>query len=484
MIGFLPRFYSDELLYSLFARYAVRSGYLTYRSAAEDIYLYPLKKPNIEFINPLTDDLIATLTIDLPLSEIVLKHTMFPYYARFLPYMRMKSAFDAALTMNSKDLYNLLPLPKNRPVSVLRFCPICAYEDRQANNETYWHRSHQLFGIDVCAKHGCYLINTDVSLKSKSKPASVTAEEVVPDNSEKIFTHNKLEQTIARYVNDVFQSELQFDNPTTTGEYLQSRLIGTPYLSRRSKARNITLMQKDFIAYYQSINLCDFSEIWQIQKVFTNYRYNPFEICLFALFLGVTAEELAHMEITFTEPNNRFDEQIKALHNKGYNYRQIAIKMNASYDVVKKIGSGQYFEKQVRKPKDKITKLGRTPKGWNVIDNQTLSAVKELITRLNGVNGDKPIKVTYGTVERLLGLPSRSIDKLSRCKAYISKHIEPQERYWARLVAWRAKQLSKQEITYSSICKYINIRRENFNACLRYLTDFIEKDIADMIKGL
>ena len=38
MIGFFPEFYEDELLYSLLARYYIRSGYLNYVYAAEDLF--------------------------------------------------------------------------------------------------------------------------------------------------------------------------------------------------------------------------------------------------------------------------------------------------------------------------------------------------------------------------------------------------------------------------------------------------------------
>jgi len=39
----------------------------------------------------------------------------------------------------------------------MRVCPLCVKEDRERYGETYWHLSHQLQGIDVCHKHGCYL---------------------------------------------------------------------------------------------------------------------------------------------------------------------------------------------------------------------------------------------------------------------------------------------------------------------------------------
>ena len=51
MLGFLPEIYPDELLYSLMARYANRSGYLLYRAVAEELFFKPKELPNILFLN-------------------------------------------------------------------------------------------------------------------------------------------------------------------------------------------------------------------------------------------------------------------------------------------------------------------------------------------------------------------------------------------------------------------------------------------------
>ena len=54
MIGFMPEIYPDELLYSRFARYYERSGYMAYIFAAEDLFQNKNERPDVEFINRLT----------------------------------------------------------------------------------------------------------------------------------------------------------------------------------------------------------------------------------------------------------------------------------------------------------------------------------------------------------------------------------------------------------------------------------------------
>ena len=54
MIGFMPDFYPDELVYSLLARYYQRSGYLAYRYAAEELFEDPSARQDMYFLPRLT----------------------------------------------------------------------------------------------------------------------------------------------------------------------------------------------------------------------------------------------------------------------------------------------------------------------------------------------------------------------------------------------------------------------------------------------
>ena len=71
MIGFFPIIYDDELIYSHLSRYYAKSGYLVYRSVAEDLFVYSTNKPSIEFCNSLTSDLLDNITQIMPLQEYI-----------------------------------------------------------------------------------------------------------------------------------------------------------------------------------------------------------------------------------------------------------------------------------------------------------------------------------------------------------------------------------------------------------------------------
>lgn len=142
MIAYFPSPYPDELLYSQLARYYTKSGYLAYTYAAQDLFAEKTLKPDIEFINKLRPDALMVVTNIKSLEEIVLNHTMFPYYGRFIGLERRQKAYRSLISMDGKHR-NLLPIPVNKNRH-LRYCPLCAANDRDTYGETYWHRIHQL----------------------------------------------------------------------------------------------------------------------------------------------------------------------------------------------------------------------------------------------------------------------------------------------------------------------------------------------------
>ena len=124
MIGFFPEPYPDELLYSLFSRYYVRSGYNKYVFAAEELFANRAVRPSFEFFPALKKEVIEQLTKEITLEEIVYKHTMFPYYCRFLPEERKRAALDVLLRMDS-GYNNIVLLPKRKAIATMRYCPEC-----------------------------------------------------------------------------------------------------------------------------------------------------------------------------------------------------------------------------------------------------------------------------------------------------------------------------------------------------------------------
>ena len=148
MIAYFPELYEDELLYSILSRYVVHKGIAVYRSAAEELFTKPKEFPEKEFINALQPEILERLCKGKPLEQIIMEHTMTPYYIRFLPKEKREKARARLIRMEG-DYKNLLAIPKMRlnRNKYLRYCPQCVKEDREKYGETYWHRKHQILSL-------------------------------------------------------------------------------------------------------------------------------------------------------------------------------------------------------------------------------------------------------------------------------------------------------------------------------------------------
>ena len=62
MLGIFPEPYKDELIYSVLARYYVRSGYAKYVFVAEDLFLKRSVRPSFEYLPALSDEVVDQLT--------------------------------------------------------------------------------------------------------------------------------------------------------------------------------------------------------------------------------------------------------------------------------------------------------------------------------------------------------------------------------------------------------------------------------------
>ena len=83
MITFFPSFYPDELLYSIFSRYHVYSGFMYYRHTSEDLLENLNANPSIMFLNPMTEEIMNILLKGTSFHELIFNHTMFPYFFKF-----------------------------------------------------------------------------------------------------------------------------------------------------------------------------------------------------------------------------------------------------------------------------------------------------------------------------------------------------------------------------------------------------------------
>lgn len=306
MIAYLPELYPDELAYSWFCRYYAHSGYLTHKSALEDILYKRHNNPSKEFLGRLSLDMTEAIKRKHTIEDIILKHTMVPQYARFIPLDQKKNAVFH-IGYDFCDAHHLFAiLPRHETDAFLKYCPICADEDRQKYGETYWHRLHQLRNVQMCAKHGCLLQNSTVSAKSEGDFTLCPAETNI-ETEDPVMERNRDRYDFTKYICDVFDSPVDFEKDTPISAVLYNAMKKSRYMKSSGKSRYTKQLADDMQMFYQNIGLPDIASIYQIQRVLLGDRYDFSVVCQIAYYLGMSISELTAPTLTEKEVSEEQD---------------------------------------------------------------------------------------------------------------------------------------------------------------------------------
>ena len=166
MIGHFPiLLYEDELFCSICARLNDHMRYPSIRGLRED--LFGGKGVNRKaYLPSRLDHLVSMLPPGYRLStdDIIDKHTILPFYSPFLPADRVNAIRMGMHTdkgQHTKRIGDTFRLPVF--VRHLRYCPLCVEEER-TKSECYWHRIHNVPGVEVCPMHCTWLEESDTDI--------------------------------------------------------------------------------------------------------------------------------------------------------------------------------------------------------------------------------------------------------------------------------------------------------------------------------
>lgn len=308
MICIFPDPYPDELLYSVCARYHDIMQYPNSLTATNDFFGSGTISAVVDLPNRL-EYLVSVLPPGhlYSVDEFIDEHTMFPLYSPFLSSERaslvredMRRGGDNRVSarIGLKTSYSAKP-------SWLRFCPACVEVDRNQFGETYWHRIHQVPGIQVCPCHTAFLENSSVSSgRSAYSGKAISAESAlrdVPvrplDISER--THSIL-LDIARNAAWLFR----WRGAEISGDILRERYYnsllsrGLAYYNGNVRAAELVKQFREFYPLQALKSLdCEIENTylnWLLRLLhssLTGVTQLPIRHILLILFLGLTTEE-------------------------------------------------------------------------------------------------------------------------------------------------------------------------------------------------
>lgn len=440
MIVYFPAIYPDELVYSWFCRYYVHSGCLSHKMALQDLYCKRSDNPSKEFVGNLKPELREQIGRMYPLDELVLNHTMYPQYARFVPLEQKKTALFH-LGHDSCDIHHLFAvLPRYDGEQYLRFCPLCVKEDREIYGETYWHRKHQIRNVSICTKHKCKLMESSVLAKSEQSYTFFPAENYVR-NDEPILEDDIVKLDYARYLESVFDAPMDFDNDVPVSSILYDGMSRTKYLKPSGRSRYTKMLADDMNEFYMNMGVCTVASVYQIQRTLLGSGFDFLIVCQIAFFLGMKPEELTSPSLT--------PEQIQQEQDSHY---------------MKDAGSVD----------------------WEQLDTETAPVLERFVKGVyDGTANEngRPERVSERLVYREMNLQGHQLENMPKCKTIFERYTESYPESWARKIIWAYQKLMEEgdPFCWTDIRKMSGVKKKNFQTIIPYLMKYTEVDMANQI---
>ena len=443
MITYLPTIYPDELVYSWFCRYYVHSGCFSHKMALQELYCKKSDYLSKEFIGNLNNEAMEQIDEIYSLDKLVLDHTMYPQYGRFIPLAEKKEALYR-LGHNSCDVHYLFPvLPRNEGERYLRFCPLCVKEDRETYGEAYWHRKHQIRNMSICTRHKCRLIESSVPAKSEQSFTFCPAENYTYDR-EAEFENDLSVIQYMEYLVSVFDSVMDFDNDIPISSILYDGMSRTKYLKPSGRSRYTKMLAEDINIFYENMGVCNIVSVYQIQRILLGSLSEFSAICQIAFFLGMRAERLTASSLTV---------------------------------------------EQIKQEQDSHYMRNTAPVDWELLDREMAPVLEKVIKAVyDGTANEngRPERVSEKLVYREMNLLGHQLENMPQCKAIFEKYTESYPETWARKITWAYKKLEEEgkPFCWTDIRRISGVKKKNFQAIVPYLIKHTDVKLLERIKEL
>jgi hypothetical protein len=317
MIGFFTDPHPDELLYSAISRYHYRARNGSTESTARDLFGHA-RTYIIADLQSRLDYLASQLPpVTYQVSQLIDEYTILPYFAPFMSAERHEEIRRDMRGEGGGSIHARLGiLTSEITVEYLRFCPDCAEKDSVTyDGGPYWHRIHQVPGIEICPTHAVFLVNSAVSVRGRTKRgAFITARQAIAElpadykRAVPLDLDNKEHQILLRLAKNaewLLKAQIRVPNL----DALRSRyLIG---LFEKGAARyngrvKQSILEKQFLDYYSPGLLnrlrcgLDLRHRW-LRRLINDWKgaRHPFHHLLLIEFLGSPIEEFFQGPVEF-----------------------------------------------------------------------------------------------------------------------------------------------------------------------------------------
>jgi hypothetical protein len=209
MLSYFPVAYSDELLYSMIARYAKHTGQTeNHKSVIRDTF----GSDTAVAIPDLPSHLSALqkqLSRIWPISvvDLIRKYTLGPFYLPFLPKDKARLVVDSMGSSNGGNIHTRTGIAAGvlHQPAAFRFCPQCYEEQQNQLGESYWQRIHHLPMLNTCFRHNCVLVDSSLPFHPKAKHLFRSAQDECTTQPFEIRQPSEIENRLYSLIQEIFQ---------------------------------------------------------------------------------------------------------------------------------------------------------------------------------------------------------------------------------------------------------------------------------------
>ena len=325
----------------------------------------------------------------------------------------------------------------------MRFCPLCAEDDRKTYGETYWHRKHQIRNMSICTKHRCRLVESGVLAKSEQSFVFCPAEHYI-DCDKVIIENNSRMIQFASYLESVFDAPIDFNKDIPISSILYDGLSQTKYLKPSGRSRYTKMLADDLNVFYGDMGLYNIASMYQIQKVLLGSRSDFSVVCQIAFFLGMKPEELTSPTLTL---------------------------------------------EQIQQEQDSHYMKDTAPVDWVQLDTDTAPILERFVQSVyDGTANEngRPERVSERLVYREMGLLGHQLENMPRCRTIFERYTESYPESWSRKIIWAYQTLKDQgkPFYWSDIRRISGVKKKNFQLIVPYLLKHTDVDTANQIIAL
>jgi hypothetical protein len=204
-IPFFVSPYPDETLNSIISRYHILSGNLKRSYTYSELFNTNGSARNFLVYFP---ELIKNIPLNIEPRQLLLSHTNMGFITAF--------RYDRDYVLNQVVSGNEHPrtTSKRDYKSVYNHCEKCISEDVMKYGQTYWHRIHQLPGVNLCPFHSTKLIQVKTEIFNNSNPLLLSPNDCYIYSKEKVSLVGdfNLHLRYARVARDILLSDYRDEN--------------------------------------------------------------------------------------------------------------------------------------------------------------------------------------------------------------------------------------------------------------------------------